>query len=198
MGIWGTGLSAETGYADVSYFEPQERIVRFFALFPGIRLLYKDAPSHNVWNPIPDLIRQEIPNGRAVLVPPLAELVWVVDAIILDHMITALGEALLTRKRIIVYDPYLPGNTLEPPEAKELLRKRAIVAETPDEFVEEVRTFLIANDFTEINLPNDEFLRAYSTHKNDGLSAQRAVDEIIRTARNLNRRARLCDESKKQ
>lgn len=183
MGIWGKGLSDETGYADVAYFEMQERIMRLFADFPGVRLLYKDVPSVTVWNPIPDLIRREIPNGRAALVPPLAELVWAADAIILDHMITALGEALLTRKRIVVYDPGLPGHTLEPPEAKALLRKRAVVAETPDGFVEAVRTFLIANDFTEINVPNDEFLRAYGTHLNDGRSAQRAVDEILTAAR---------------
>jgi hypothetical protein len=180
MGVWGKSLSDETGYADVAYFELQERIIRLFAGFPHVRLLYKDVPSPTVWNPIPDLIRREIPNGRAVFAPRLAELVWAVDAIILDHVITALGEALLTRKQMVVYDPYLPGNTLEPPEAKTLLRKRAVVAETPDEFVEAVRSFLIANDFSEINMPNDEFLRAYSTHLNDSRSAQRAVDEILR------------------
>lgn len=182
MGISGKGLSVETGYADVSYFELQERIIRLFARFPSVNLLYKEIPSHDVWNPIPDLIQREIPTGRAVLAPPLAELVWAVDAIILDHVSTALGEALLTRKRLVVYSPNLAGHAFEPPEAQVLLRKRAIVAETPDEFVEVVRTFLSTNDFTEMNAPNDGFLRAYSTHLNDGSSAERAVNEILRSA----------------
>ncbi len=83
---------------------------------------------------------------------------------------------------MVGYSPNLAGHAFEPPEAQVLLRKRAIVAETPDEFVEVVRTFLSTNDFTEMNAPNDGFLRAYSTHLNDGSSAERAVNEILRSA----------------
>lgn len=182
MGVWERTLSDLTGYADVTYFELQERIVRLLAGFPSLRLFYKDMLRVTVWNPIPDLIRREVPNGVVVLSPPLHELVWAVDAIIVDHVVTALSEALLTRKRLVVYDPVLSGCELEPPEARELLRKRATVAESPDEFVEVVRTFLTVSDFSEINEPNDEFIKAYATYLNDGCSVQRAVDEILRAA----------------
>ena len=152
--------------------------------FPGIRLLYKDFGSTNhLWNPIPDCIRREIPNGKVILAPSLSQLVWAVDAIILDHALTALGEALLTRKRIIVYDGGQPTSELVPPESKVLLRKRAIVGDTPDEFVNQVRSFLEAGDFSEVSEPDDEFLCAYGTYLNDGRSAERAAEVILEITR---------------
>jgi hypothetical protein len=108
---------------------------------------------------------------------------WAVDAIIVDHAITALGEVLLTRKPLVVYDPPDPHGFLEHPEAKSLLRKRATVAERPDELIACVRSFLMAGDFSEIESPNEEFLAAYGTHLNDGHSARRAAEAIVALTR---------------
>lgn len=178
---YGRALSDLGGYPDVSYFELQQRVVRLFAEYRNVRLLYKDfLVANGLPNPIPDYIRQCIPNGASINAPPLTELVWAVDAIILDHALTALGEALPTRKRLIVYDERRSANTLEPAEAKGLLSKRAIVAEEPDEFIEKVRSFLCAGDFSELTTPNDEFLCAYGTHLNDGRSAERAADFVLK------------------
>jgi hypothetical protein len=182
FGGYGRAFSDAACYPDVSYFELQQRVVRLFAEFPNVLLLYKDfrIAMSGMWNPIPDFIAKHVPNGRVINAPPpLAEVFWAVDGIIIDHVITALGEALLTRKRIIVYDGGGLDSIPEPPEARILLRKLAVVAEAVDEFVQQVRAFLEAGDFSEIENPNDDFLRAYSTHLNDGNSVDRAASEVL-------------------
>ncbi|MBP62393.1 MAG: hypothetical protein CMJ62_12810 [Planctomycetaceae bacterium] len=169
------------GYPDVSYFELEQRVTSVFSEFRDVRLLYKEFTVLNsLWSPIPSWIQRQVPNGE--ICPPslrLTDLMWAVDAIIVDHAITALGEVLLTSKPLIVYDPPDPHGLLERPEAKRLLRKRATVAECPDEFVACVRSFLAANDFTEVQSPDEEFLAAYGTYMNDGRSASRAADAIL-------------------
>ncbi|WP_129671607.1 hypothetical protein [Candidatus Chloroploca sp. Khr17] len=173
----------QTGYPDVSYFELQQRILRIFKGYPSVRLLYKDfSLANSSYNPVPDFIRAELPDVTIVHDLPLTRLMWAVDAIIVDHAITALGEVLLTKKPIVVYDPD-PIEGLELPDARDLLRRRATVAITPDEFEAAVRTLLNRGDFTEVNQPDDSFLRAYCTHLNDGKSAERAAAEVMRIMR---------------
>ena len=170
----------QTGYPDVSYFEIQQRLLGLFKRYPGVRLLYKDFTLPNSsYNPVPSFIRQELPGVMVVHDLPLTRLMWAVDVIVIDHAITALGEVLLTNKRIVVYDPD-PIEGLELPDARDLLRRRASVATTPDEFEATVRALLDAGDFSELDRPDDSFLRAYCTHLNDGRSAERAADEVIR------------------
>jgi len=101
---------------------------------------------------------------------------WAVDAIIVDHVVTAIGEVLLTPKPLLVY---MPHPHLSSPQAKMMLEKRATVAETPAEFVAQVRAFLQAGKYLELENPDTEFLRTYCTHLDDGLSAQRAADVIL-------------------
>jgi len=182
FGGYGRDVSGElSGYPNVSYFELQQQVLRQFAEFPGVRLLYKDLVAAAGWyNPIPDFIRERVPNGTTILTPPLTELVWAVDAIIVDHVITALGEAALTRKPLVVYDGGQPGPECEPYAARKALERRARVAATPAEFVAFTRALLEANDFAELATPDDAFLRACVTHRNDGGAADRAAELIIR------------------
>jgi hypothetical protein len=181
FGGYGRDVSGElSGYPNVSYLELQQRVLRQFAEFPGVHLVYKDLVAAAGWhNPIPDFIRQQIPNGTTILNPRLTDLVWAVDAIIVDHIITALGEAALTRKRLIVYDGGSPSSDREPPTARAALERRARVASTPEEFVAFTRAFLEANDFSELPEPDDTFLRACVTHQNDGGAVERAADLIL-------------------
>lgn len=193
FGRYGRALGDAAYYPDVSYFEMQCRIMQLFAQYPRVCLLYKDLSIANgLRNPIPEFIRQYVPNGRVVdAPPPLWKMFWGVDAIIIDHVITALGEALLTRKPLLVYAPGSVEAIPELPDARVLLRRRASVAETPDQFLETIRLFLDANDFSELADADDGFLRSYCTHLNDGQSAQRAAAAVICPSGNSSRSSRV-------
>ncbi len=180
FGSPGRVFSEQTGYPDISYFELQQRVLRLFKRYPGVRLLYKDFTlSGSGHNPIPDFIRAELPDAMIVHDLPLTRLMWAVDAIVIDHAITAIGEVLLTKKRLVVYDPD-PLQGTAPPNSHTLLRLRAAVAATPDEFEAALCSLLERGDFTELEQADDSFLRAYCTHLNDGRSAERAADEVMR------------------
>ncbi len=169
------------GYiSDVAYLELQQRILKRCAEFPNVRILYKPFSFEYATNPMPEFIAKSVPNGRT-LAHPLGELIWAVDAIIVDFPSTPLNEVLLTDKPVIAYADRYWARML--PQAKQALQKRALVSETPEEFEEQVACFLAAGNFAPIAHPDNEFLRLYGTHLDDGRSAQRAADIIVRAAR---------------
>jgi hypothetical protein len=173
---YGRAIGDLAAYPDVSYFELQQIILKLWLEAPEIRLLYKELIVANDPNRVmPEFIRKYIPNGT-VTRQRLTDLMWAVDAIVVDHAITALSEVLLTNKPLIVY---MPKPNAAGPQAKILLQKRAAVAETPDEFAAHVRALLHAGRYPELENPNDEFLQAYCTHLNDGRSAERAAEVIL-------------------
>jgi hypothetical protein len=177
FGGYGRAISDLAAYPDVSYFELQQKILSLWATAPKVRLLYKHFVVANDLNHImPDFIEKHIPNA-SITTQRLTELMWTVDAIVLDHAITALGEVLLTDKPLIVYMPKLDGVVSR---AAALLSKRATVAETPFEFEAHVRALLQADQYTEVTKPNTEFLQAYCTHLNDRHSAERAAAVILK------------------
>ncbi|MEO8027171.1 MAG: hypothetical protein ABI823_11895 [Bryobacteraceae bacterium] len=174
FGGYGRATSDAAGYPEVLYFETQQRVLRVFAEFPGVRLLYKDLRTVNsLANPIPEFLASEVPNASIMPNPPrLAEAFFAADLIIVDHVITALGEALQTAKPIIAYDPGAIDAIAEAPEARALLRRRVRLAETPEAFEAVVRQFLEQNDFSEIADPDHAFQDAFSTR---GASAAAAA-----------------------
>lgn len=176
FGTYGRSISDLAGYPEVSYFELQQSILKLWLEAPGVRLLYKDLIVANDPNRVmPDFIRQKIPNGM-VTYHPLTQLMRAVDAIVVDHAITALGEVLLTQKPLVVY---LPKPNAAGPDAVRLLKKRAVIAETSDEFQAAVRLLLKAGRYPEVENPNTEFLEKYCTHLNDGYSAKRAASALL-------------------
>jgi len=184
FGTYGRALSGElVGYSPVSYFELQQQILQIVAEFPNVRLLYKNLiVSNGMYNPIPAFIRQVIPNAIVVNRPSVSQLMWAADAIILDHAVTALGEVLLTRKRIVLYSGAAHREHIEPIEAAAQLACRVSLTTTPEEFARQVRLLLTTGDFSEIPSPEQTYLCAYSTHLNDGHSAERAAQAIISVA----------------
>ena len=89
-------------------------------------------------------------------------------------------EGLLTEKPMIVLanrDVYRVSS-----EAQSMLRKRVTLAETGDEFVRSVECMLAEARFAPVVDPDQEFLRTYVTHLNDGASATRAADVIYALA----------------
>ena len=177
----GRAFSDVAGYPNVSYFELQQQVLIIFSENPGVRLLYKDMITRNaLYNPLSDFIQARIPNATVIRECALAKLFWAVDAIIVDHAITAMAEALLTTKPLLVYDPSGMSSIPEPPEARALLRKRAIVSGTHQDFLRDIRKFLQEGNFSDLASPNQECLAYYGTYLNDGHSADRAAREILK------------------
>jgi hypothetical protein len=85
-------------------------------------------------------------------------------------------EALLTVKPIVLYadQRYVALR----PEARDLLRRRVLLAETPGEFLASLDGFLRQGQFDAVEPADRAFLRAYGTYVDDGGSAERAVDAL--------------------
>jgi hypothetical protein len=176
FGTYGRAISDIAGLPDVSYLELLQNVLGLWKETPGVRLLYKDFAVVNDWTRVvPHFINAKIPNGT-VTRHRLSDLAWAVDAIVLDHPLTALSEVLLTSKPLVVY---VPKPHKSSPETIALLRKRATVAETQEEFINAVKRLLRLRDFSEVPMPNDEVLCKYGTHTNDGCSAARAAKVIL-------------------
>lgn len=169
----------EGNTSDVAYFELQERILKCCAEFPEIQVLYKPFPSEYAVSPMESFLARFVPNGR-VIWTPLVDLIWAVDAIIIDFPSTALTEAALTDKPLLVYAGKDWARLL--PRAKTALEQRAWVSETPEEFEAQVRQFLSAGKFAPVADPNGEFLRLIGVDGSATRSAERAAEVIAQIA----------------
>ncbi len=162
-------------YPDVSYFELQVQVIQLFQRFKDFCFIYKSFVDA-VKNPIHQFIRNSGSNILDITSPRLTKLMWAADAIIVDFPSTGLLEVLLTDKPLIIYADHRALRMLS--EAKQMLRKRATLAETPEEFLQQIEQFLDKGDFASVQNPDTSFLRAYGTFLNDGCSAERAATAI--------------------
>ena len=108
---------------------------------------------------------------------PLTELQWAADLIIHEIPSTGMYEGLVTDKPMVVHvdrDVYRM-----PDEVKTILGKRVRISETNKEFIENVNQFLDSGDFSSLNNPDLEFVKAFCTHLDDGKSAERAAEAIF-------------------
>lgn len=169
-------------YSDVAYFELQQRVLDVFRSACHVRLIYKAFKGTYLADLVPEIIKHTVPNGVVIDNISLTDLVWAVDAVIVDFPSTGLLEVLMTRKPVLVYADKHSLHMFE--DAKTLLRKRAVLAETAEEFVAEVEGFVKNGNFVELPAPDDTFLRAYGTHMGDGCSAVRATEAIELILRN--------------
>lgn len=168
----------------VSYFEFQQKILSLFNKFENIEFIYKGFPGtldSVAYNPIQDYINNlENKNIHYIVDVPVTKLMWAADVLIIDHNQTAINELLLTKKPVIVFEQGSMSERVTEAIALDLLKKRASVARTQEEFFDIVKNFLQKGDFREIHDPNDEFLKEYGTHLNDGASAERAAEYILK------------------
>jgi hypothetical protein len=182
-------------YPDVAYLELQQRVIDVFRRTPDVRLIYKVFSETHSANLVPQIIRQTLPDAIVVDDIRLTDLMWAVDSIIVDFPSSALLEVLLTNKHLLVYADQYSLRMFD--EAKGLLRRRAVLAETGEEFVTQVETFIQTGNVTELSEPDDAFLQAYGTYLRDGRSALRATDaiETIIQGHSKNRMAQNARES---
>ena len=94
--------------------------------------------------------------------------------VVLDRPSTTSLEACMTNKPVFV----LLANKNWRLLPEKLLKKRAVVAYTPAELKNAVQAYLEDGAYP-ADVSNREFVRAYGCYQDDGLSAQRAVDELL-------------------
>lgn len=111
---------------------------------------------------------------------PFVSLLKGASIIILDApATTCLETAAFTEKPLFVL-----MNRMEWfPKPKRLLAKRAVLAETPEELIEYIRSYLITGKYT-ADVHDREFVKAYATHLDDGRSVDRVIDFLCSITEN--------------
>lgn len=161
---------------DVSHWELQRDVIRLFKRFPAVRLWYR--PFEGAFaSPAEELLRREMPEARVVRDASLPELTWAADAVIADIPSTGLLEALLTDRPIQVLADSRCIRLM--PEAKELLERRATVAQTASEFLGNIERMLDRREWAPVASADRAFLDAYGS-PGEG-SARRAAAAVART-----------------
>jgi hypothetical protein len=162
-------------YLGTPYYQLLERVIETLGRFEGLRFVYKPFPEQPL-DPIVRLIERSCPNVSVVRDMPFLELLHASDACVIDIPSTALLEALLTPKPVLAYADSRFVSLR--PEARELLRRRALLSEQPEDFLAQLEGFLGEANFGELAEPDEGFLRAYGTDHNDGRSAERAAEAV--------------------
>ena len=125
-------------------------------------------------NPLFDWMERNRPQNIEVMGDVRLESVLdLANAFIVDSPSTPLLSLVATDKPFILYAENSTFRMV--PEAAKLLKKRATLADTEDQFFAEVERFLAEQDWTLPKPVNDEFLKAYCTYTGDGLSADRCA-----------------------
>jgi hypothetical protein len=103
-----------------------------------------------------------------------SEVIKLAEVFIIDCPTTTLLEAITTTKPIFVLTQFLGLNEV----AENLLKKRAICVSLVNNLIEELEYFQKTGVYKADGF-NNEYLKAFGTHLNDGFSAQRGVNEIL-------------------
>jgi len=170
---------------DIWYWRLHREVVKTCICFPNVRLIVKPPLKGRipeVPNPLSEwILKNGVRNCELLHDVPFEEVLHLADAYITDCPSTVLLQAMTTMKPVIVY----LDRTLYRLDrhAMTLLRKRATVSETREEFLQDIADFLHRPDWTLPRPVNDEFLCAYGTYLNDGRSAERAAQLLMDLAK---------------
>jgi hypothetical protein len=163
---------ARQSYLGVPYFQLLLQVIEILREFPRTHFIYKPFPELPL-DPIIKLISERCSSCRVITDMSVFELAQASDACIFDIPSTGLLEAFLTDKPTLVFSD--SRFVALRPKARTLLRKRAILCETPADYLSQMRLFLGSGDFQDLENADREFLRMYGTYEDDGRSADRAV-----------------------
>lgn len=148
----------------IDYFE------RYLDLNPGHQVIWKHNQERLTSQPIKvvkkvTIIREE---------KTFTDLLLDARIVILDRPSTTSLEACMTDKPLFV----LLANRNWYPLPEELLRKRAVIAYSPEELRDTIDDYLKKGIYP-ADVGNREFVRAYGCHVDDGKSAYRAATELL-------------------
>lgn len=167
---------------DYELYRAQDTIVDFLSGTPGTSLL-----KIGLGNAYKDYFYEAF-GGRIAIesAKPLTEMLSQAEAFILDLPTTTLLEVLCTDKPVFVLTQFIKLTDL----AENLLRKRAVCAETADELIRALEEYCKTGAYP-ADVMNQEYLCAYGTYMNDGKSAERgarAVVEVISSRKRTKKR----------
>lgn len=160
----------------------QAEAISFMAKYPDIKVILKAPPLGRypqITNPVFDWFKkQDFPN--ITIFPDdgyLEDIIDLADAFIIDSPSTTVWPLVCTEKPFIAYIDKTFFRLV--PKAKELLGKRAILAETKDDFFAKLKAFLESPKWIMPKPVNDEFLCHYGTYLNDGNSDKRVAEFLF-------------------
>jgi hypothetical protein len=159
---------------DVLESELQEAVVAIARECAAYEFIFKAFPYHDQREtPAVALAGAPGSNCRVEFDKPLPALIARADLIVLLFPSTALLEALLSDRSVIVQvDPRFVSMR---PSARAALDRRALVVDSPARLLQQLRRVLQDGRFP-VSVPVDDlFLREYGTHLDDGQSADRAL-----------------------
>ncbi|HOK80902.1 MAG TPA: CDP-glycerol glycerophosphotransferase family protein [bacterium] len=167
-------------YLSCSYFEFLYQLCDIFSKFPNIQFVYKPFPEFPE-DPMAEMLALRVKNCKVVKDISVPEIISSSNAVIIDIPSTALLEAMLTDRPLLVFADSRFITLLD--KARQLLKKRAIVAEKPEDFYSRMTEFL--SSIPEVlKRPDCSFVKEYGTYLDDGKSAERAFNKIMEIINN--------------
>jgi hypothetical protein len=172
---WYCGFSPPT--SDTLLFADQHRILEH------LTALVEQMPSLEIAVKLPPQARLEIPSLNEFSAhpnitvfrktPTFVELLSMYDIVLIEFPTTVALQAVATRKPTFILTRHLDYSDA----AQVMFSKRAVCAETVDGLIAELRHFLESGIY-KADLDDDEFLRNYGNHLNDGRSLERALEIV--------------------
>ncbi len=170
-------------YSDTTYYRFQRDVIRMGARYPQYDFCIKPYPDKTNRNPIPSLIKNLDTKHISILENVrFSKVVHEADLIVVDFPSTTLLQALTTSAPILAY---VDSRQIQlDPEARRMIKKRVTLSETPQEFFRTFKHLLSVGDSEWMASSNSEFLEHYGILKEDGNSARRAYDCLVRYTEN--------------
>ena len=169
---YGGGFGSK--YRDAALNEVQSLLVdyfeRYLELNLGTAFIWKHNQERTVSQPLNAVKKIQIIREEKTF----TDLLSAASIVILDRPSTTALEACITNKPIFV----LIGKGSWYSLPAQLLRKRAVIAETPEQLCNVIDDYLNKGVYP-ADVTNREFVRAYGCHLDDGKCSDRAVTELI-------------------
>ncbi len=167
---------------DEHLWSVQKGVVELAQAHRDRTFIIKLHPSHTDREPLQSLISDRgVGNIRIVVQEySIPDLVRKSAAVLLDHVSTGILQAALFPLPLFVYTGL--GGVENP--AWQVLSRRAYLFNTIDEFAQGVERFLgRPSGDPDYSLRDDEFIRSYGIHADDGRGAERAAEVVRETMR---------------
>lgn len=169
------GAGFVSRYTDKAVMKNQSSLLSYFDEYieenPERRVIWKRNQEYLTGQPVARTQKVEVIQDEDTFLSLLPN----AEVVILDRPSTTAVEACITYKPLFVL--LASRNWFSFPET--LLRKRAVIAYTPEALLEAVDRYLREGIYP-ADVKNREFVRAFGCHLDDGGAVRRAKDELMR------------------
>jgi hypothetical protein len=163
--------------AQTEYFEVNRAILRVLGRHPEVNVLVRPHPGRPFRENASSLQEWAALQSWAHIVfdssGSAVDMLLDADVIIIDSPSTVMMQAVATDRKVLIFNRAFPltGQGLAS------IRKRVSYSEDLEEFLGRLEDTLDRQDF-DAGGPDEEFLRLYGTHLNDGDSVRRAAEFV--------------------